>query len=76
MNQDYKEGGCDVVAGKTNNAHFLQLNFKCTWNKDLDTTLFELGEERLVKYIFKEKIELWDQPTDRMSWFVYEVVAK
>ena len=54
MESTFLPGTCILVDGRTNNARFLQRNFKrnfkCTWNKDLDTTLFELDEERLGKY--------------------------
>ncbi|MGN1063437.1 MAG: hypothetical protein ACI4QM_03860 [Alphaproteobacteria bacterium] len=54
MESTFLPGTCILVDGRTNNARFLQRhftrNFKCTWNKELDTTLFQLDEERLGPY--------------------------
>lgn len=54
MESTFLPGTCILVDGRTNNSRFLKHNFKrnflCTWNRDLDSTLFELNEERLGKY--------------------------
>ena len=54
MESTFLPGTCILVDGRTNNARFLKRNFKRNfihvWNKTLDTTWFELDEERLGKY--------------------------
>ena len=54
MESTFLPGTFILVDGRTNNARFLQRNFRRTydvrWDKEGDVTSFELKEERLGKY--------------------------
>lgn len=54
MEPTFLPGTFILIDGRTNNARFLQRNFKRTysffWDKEADLTTFELTEERLGKY--------------------------
>ena len=54
MEPTFLPGTFILVDGRTNNARFLERNFKRTyeikWDRQGDVTTFELKEERLGKY--------------------------
>jgi hypothetical protein len=54
MESTFLPGTFIIVDGRTNNARFLERNFKrnykVKWSREDDVTTFELIEERLGKY--------------------------